>query len=403
MKILHTADWHIGKTLYKQPLHEEIQLFFLWMLDTIEKEQIDIIVVSGDIFDLANPSNADKETFYHVLHQIISRDIQCVITAGNHDSPSLLEGPKDLLNELNIHIIGHGSPIDRQLLTLQAKDATSAHILAVPFLRPGDITKPSGGLSYEEKVGAVRQGIVDHYQTLHKLAKAKDPSIPVIAMGHLYMQGVSLSENRSERDIHIGNLAGLTVNNLVGLFDYVALGHIHRPQKLNKEGSIRYSGSPIALSFSERKDEKAVLIIETSDQGVSDIRSLEVPVFRPLVRIEGTLAEIEESLSTYRSSGSLPALIEIMVIEKERNESIILETISLSEVASPHYRIINYKIQFETGAKALSDQSLNQDIEDLLPRDVFLKRIQQEALSDDDRSSVVEAFDEVYTALLKDQ
>ncbi len=400
MRILHTADWHIGKTLYKQQLNEEIRLFFDWLIELIQSERVDVLLVSGDVFDLANPSNADKQLYYSMLHRLNSLGVKCIITAGNHDSPSLIEGPKDLLDQLDIHVIGHGSPAERQLLKVEASDGSAAHILAVPFLRAGDVHMSQTGLSYEDKVSALRRGIIEHYQSLQKMAQLQDPALPVIAMGHLYIQGVSLSEKRSERDIHIGNLAGLSVDRLEGLFDYVALGHIHRPQQLNAEGTIRYSGSPISLSFSERKDKKQVVLLEIEAAKLSDVRSVSVPVFRSLARVSGTLDEVKTALDAYRSAGQLAAYIEINIEESQRNESIILETIAVAEATSPHYLIINYKIQFSESAVSLSDRVMEEDIEDLKPRDVFLERIKNEGLSQEDHELLLDAFEEVYAAAL---
>ena len=399
MKILHTADWHIGKTLYKQSLREEISLFFDWLLNVVDEKDIDIILVSGDIFDLANPANVDKELFYKVLSQLRDRKVQCVITAGNHDSPSLLEAPRPLFMGLNIHMHGFGSPVARNLLTMVSHDGKDkVHILAVPFLREGDLRKVHGGESYEDKVQALRTGIINHYKMLKDLAVKVDDAIPIIAMGHLYIQGARISD--SERDIHIGNQAGLPVDHFQDLFDYSALGHIHRPQRLNKEGSIRYSGSPIPLSFSERKDKKQVLLIETKGNEDLKITELEIPLFRPLVRIKGKLQDVRERIHLYRSDGLLPAFIEIVIIEKERDQSKILETVSLAEKVSPHYEIINYRIQFEEHLRTLSETGLKDQIEDLNPRDVFLQRIDEEALSGDDRKAVIEAFGEVYESIV---
>lgn len=397
MKILHTADWHIGKTLYKQSLVPNIKLFFDWLLDTIKEKDIDLLLVSGDIFDLANPSNADKEIYYNLLHQLHILKVACVITAGNHDSPSLLEGPKKLIERLGIHIIGHGGVREDQLIHIKGEDSTAVNIIAVPYLRDSDIARPQGGLSYEERITALRDGIIAHYKSLKELADAKYPDSLNIAMGHLYIQGASLSD--SERDIHIGNQAGLSVQHLDELYDYIALGHIHRPQKLNKEGNIRYSGSPIPLSFSERKDEKEVVILTLEDNKITDISSIKTPSFSPLVRIKDSLENIKTKLQAYRSPGTMSAIIEIHVTEKERDQSIILETISLAETKSPHYSIINYRITFEEQLSALSDLGLSEDIEDLKPAEVFQKRIENEALSKEDKASVLEAFDEVLSLI----
>ncbi len=402
MKILHTADWHIGKTLYKQSLREELNLFFEWMLDLIDRESVDVILVSGDIFDLANPANADKKLFYQTLSKLKDRNVQCIITAGNHDSPSLIEAPVELLKALNIHTIGYGYKLTEQLITISDIDGNEvAHILAVPFLREGDLRKSQPGASYEDKIVGLREGIINHYQMLKGMAEEANSSIPVIAMGHLYVQGAHLSD--SERDIHIGNLAGLSVEQFSNLFDYVALGHIHRPQKLNKEGTIRYSGSPIPLSFSERKDEKEVVLFDISDGHIINTKAMPVPVFKALKRVEGSLVEVRHQLDSYRSNNQLPTLIEIVVREKVQDYSKVLELIELAQHASPHYDVINYRIQFEEQIQPLSEAGLLEQIEDLNVKDVFFKRLESESLEEKMREEVIEAFDEVVRNVMEEK
>ena len=395
MKILHTADWHIGKSLYKHGLSDEMQLFFDWLINVIIENKVDVILISGDIFDLANPSNAHRQIYYDVLSRLSETGVQCILTAGNHDSPTLLESPKALLTRHNIHVVGSGEHPEHQIILVEdSHNNQKAVILAVPFLRDSYVRKVQSGESYETRIEGLRQGIVSHYRLLKEKAEQDHPGLPILAMGHLYIQGASLSD--SERDIHIGNQAGLAKEHLSDYFDYFALGHIHRPQKMNDKGSCRYSGSPISLSFSERSDQKQVVLLNVSNNKVQNIQTIDIPKFRGLERFKGTIDQIKQQINEYRHSNQLKSLVEIHIQEDRRDHSKILETIALSEQHSPYYSIINYKIEFAESLSVLSDHSLTKQIEELRPREVFESRIGQEALHEDDKKELTEAFETVY-------
>ena len=211
---------------------------------------------------------APLKLYYQFLTSLIGSSCrQVIITGGNHDYISTLEAPADVLSALNIQVIGGAKEtISDELIEVSINNELQCVVAAVPFLRDKDIREINASESYEEAKDAVNNGIVKHYQQLAE--EAGKYTCPLIAMGHLYVQGASQSE--SERDIHIGNLAGLRVDSFPDKFDYVALGHIHRPQKF--KDTIRYSGSPLPLSFSERKDNKQVIVLSVEGKKIVDIR-----------------------------------------------------------------------------------------------------------------------------------
>ena len=398
MKILHTADWHIGKSLYKHDLYEDIGLFLDELIQIIKEEAIDVLVVSGDIFDLANPSNRDKEIYYQFLTQLTQLKIRTIITAGNHDSVRMLEAPKELLRYLNIEVVGDASNMEGQVLLLEDKSGhIQACILAVPYLRDRDLRQVNAGEKYEDRVSATRIGIVKHYETLKAFAQNAGYIGPLIAMGHLYMQGASLSE--SERDIQIGNTAGISVDAFSALFDYMALGHIHRPQKLNKEGTIRYSGSPISLSFSERSDQKQVIILDIENQEIQSIKSRTLSKNRDLMRINGSVQEIKQQLAVFENTKKLIAYIEIHALEKERDHIKILELINLAQQESEQYKIIHHKIQFEENKQGLIDQGHDKSIEEMKPIDVFRSKLNDEIQEEELKKSLELKFLELVDEL----
>ncbi|MFN3380431.1 MAG: exonuclease subunit SbcD [Runella zeae] len=239
MKILHTADWHLGKQLHKYSLEEDQRLFLEWLSDTIQQRSIDLLLISGDIFDTANPSNLALTQYYGFLKKLIGTDCQVIVTGGNHDSPGVLNAPRELLKFLNIKVVGSAlENLGDELLHIHTPKGEVV-VAAVPYLREADLRKSVSGEGYEDRLSALRQGIRGHYEKLIDLKTSQFKNLPSIAMGHLYVNGASVSE--SERDIHvIGGEAAFSAEFFPEGFDYVALGHIHRPQRMGPSEMIRY-------------------------------------------------------------------------------------------------------------------------------------------------------------------
>ena len=226
MRLLHTSDWHLGQTLHNYERGYEHQRFLDWLLDTLVAEQIDVLLVAGDVFDNANPSSASQKQLYVFLQQARVRlpALQLVIIAGNHDSAGRLEAPGPLLAAHGTHVIGHilrdnagNIDLERLLLPLTGSDgAVQAWCLAVPFLRPGDVPKIASDSGQDPYLG----GIALLYRQLTDLALARrQPGQAIIAMGHCHMVGGEMS-NDSERRIVIGGTEMLPS----GIFDAAKIG-----------------------------------------------------------------------------------------------------------------------------------------------------------------------------------
>ncbi len=350
MKILHTSDWHIGQRLHGNDRDEEHRLFFDWLIGQIHALQVDALLIAGDIFDVGFPSNTALKLYYTFLTSLIGTPCrQVVITGGNHDYISTLEAPAKVLEALNIKVIGGAREnLEEEIITLySAQGEPRIVVAAVPFLRDKDIRMVNGGESYEDRVQAVNQGIVKHYQQVADLAVAKQ--LPMIAMGHLYVQGAGVSD--SEREIHIGNLAGLDVKSFPPVFDYIALGHIHRPQKLDADGRVRYCGSPLPLSFSERQDQKQVILLEVKEAAITAITPLEIPAFRRLISFKGTFSEVEMKMKGYQAASQLDDWAEVTVEETEMNPALraqFEELVEQMNLAGQGWRIIRPSLRFNS-------------------------------------------------------
>lgn len=395
MKFLHTADWHIGKLLHKHSLAEEMQIFFDWLIDTIETHEVDVLLVAGDIFDLANPSIEDRAVYYRILLRLSKVCKHVIITGGNHDSVGMLEAPAQILQVLHIDVIGgaHRDDHAREIIPLlDTAGQVQALVLAVPYLRDRDIKTFIGGQTYEDQAAATRAGIIAHYAALAALAREQyGPDLPIIGMGHLYLSGVTTSD--SERDITVGNLDAVDHQSLTKDMAYLALGHIHRPQTVDADGRIKYSGSPIPLSFSERQDHKRVVVGEISE-GKIELSSIPVPIARPLRSITGRVEEVENALAQYQPDSPLPAYVEIHVTEDRYDPSIParLDTLRQRYADAPFY-IIKERTSYSESPTHLSElYHEGTHVEDLSPQEVFDRLLDTEAFAADTEAELRSAF-----------
>ena len=398
MKILHTADWHIGKVLHKHSLQEEMLLFFDWMIDLIKSESIDVLLVSGDIFDLANPGAKDREVYYKLLSRLIPLSIQIVITGGNHDGIGVINAPKELLSSLNISVIGGAQKeLEDELIEIKnAKGEIELIIAAVPFLRDRDLRSHQKNEQHKSRAEAIKIGIATHYAELARLCAKKYKDIPCIAMGHLYAKGVTSSD--SEREIHIGNAVAVESSIFPDHFDYIALGHIHRPQIIGKNEFIRYSGSPISLSFSEKEDKKGVMLLELKNCRIATPKFIDIPKQRELKKFSGNLDTVKAKLKNYTHEYDLPSLVELEFTEEEYSTLRLSQNTDLvSEYQdSKHLRILKSRTHFSTGTQDTSDLFRSgENIEDLSPTDVFEKRMSLEDIEESKRSELQETFQEL--------
>lgn len=283
MKILHTADWHIGQYFFGYDRKEEHQYFFDWLKMTVKEQQADVLLIAGDVFDSPNPSAESQKMYYSFLREVTGENpnLQIVIIAGNHDSAGRLEAPNPLLEEMNITIRGlmrknESGEIEAKdlFVPLYQKGEIKAWCIAVPYLRQGDYPAAD---SYAKGVSAF-------YDQLYiELQGSKQDGLPVIFMGHLQATGSEVSDNdRSERTI-IGGLECISPE----VFDkkdviYTALGHLHKAQRVSGKENIRYAGSPLPMSFSEKYYKQGVNLLNLENK---ELRSIERIDFEPMVKL----------------------------------------------------------------------------------------------------------------------
>ncbi|MGI4820296.1 MAG: exonuclease SbcCD subunit D C-terminal domain-containing protein [Janthinobacterium lividum] len=322
MRVLHTADWHLGQHfLTGQERLTEQRAFLDWLLATVQAQEVEALVLAGDVFDTTSPSHAAQELYYDFLVRMqgtCCRDI--VVVGGNHDSPTLLNASRRLLRALRIHVVG-GAPTDpaEQIISL-AGSGPGLVVCAVPFLRDRDLRLSIAGETPDERQFRIRESIAGHYLALseHDLVRRlREQDVPVLATGHLYAAGGEAREG-AERDVHIGGLGVVGAEHFPVAFDYVALGHLHRPQVVGGREHIRYSGSPVPLSFTEADDKQQVLLLDFAGAGPPQITALPVPVTRRLQRFHGELDEVEAAIIAYDNSAfTLVAWADVLVRSDE--------------------------------------------------------------------------------------
>lgn len=397
LRVLHTSDWHIGKRLYHQNRYEEFMAFLVWLYDTLCEHEVDVLIVAGDVFDTMTPSNLAQSLYYEFLAKVASSPCQhVIIIGGNHDSPTLLDAPKTLLKNLNIHIIGVISPVITEdcLVLYDDDDTPQAIVMAVPYLRDKDI-KTSTHLADDESTTLA--GIARHYETLTHHAKEiqrtilaqTGKKIPLIATGHLFCAGASVSaKDDGMRDIHVGTLGQIPVSIFDEDIDYVALGHIHAPQKVGGQDRIRYCGSPLALGFGEVGKQKQVLLIDFAE--TLHIQSMSVPTFQLMCHVQGDLtqifAKLDELINTHQS-----VWVQIIytgdTLEPQLTQKI--------RTHLEHTSVLALHIQNKTLYQNSLHSPEHTGLENLDAMTVFAHRLAKEVLSDDEERALTQAYQTV--------
>ncbi len=306
MRLLHTSDWHLGQTLHNFDRVYEHACFLDWLVETLASEEIDVLLVAGDIFDNANPSAAAHRQLYRFLQQARARvpHLQVVVIAGNHDSPGRLEAPTPLLEAHGTIVVGNvartadgGIDLERLLVPLRGRNGkVEAWCLAVPFLRPGDVPR---AVAEDAALGLdpYLHGTTLLYQQAFALAQSRCTSgEAIIAMGHCHMVDGQSSQD-SERRIVIGGTEALPATMFDPSVAYVALGHLHLAQRVGGHEHRRYCGSPLPLSFSEVGYQHQVLRIELDGQVTKSVSPLHVPRAVQLLRVPAQPAPLEEALA----------------------------------------------------------------------------------------------------------
>ncbi len=420
MKILHTSDWHLGQTLHQYERSYEHARFLDWLLDQLEAEQVDALLIAGDIFDNTNPSAASQQQLYRFLQQARMRvpHLAIVMTAGNHDSPGRIEAPGPLLSLLDANAIGAvGRPLepddasgeeaadrlerlDRLIVPLKDRAGQiAAWCIAMPFLRPADLPRIEG--EGEGQADPYLAGMALLYrQAWQRVQSKRSPDQAVIAMGHCHMTGGQVSEE-SERRLVIGGAEALPAS----LFDpgiaYVALGHLHLAQRVGGNETRRYCGSPLPLSFSELDYPHQVLLVELAGAAVASVRELRIPRAVELLRVpkqpaalEQVLAQLEALELPERPEQEQPYLqVRVQLSQPEPGLRARIE----AALAGKPVRLVRIETSRAPSSAADADAAPSASVEELAalaPTD-FFGRLYRHRFGAEPAPELLQAFDEL--------
>ena len=287
IRILHTADWHLGQTFFGYDRTKEHEAFLDWLLREIRKNEIDALIIAGDVFDVSNPSAASQRMYYEFIYRVTAENpgLQIVIVAGNHDSAARLEAPLPLLQAMRTEVRGvvrklNEGEIDYDHLAVELKNRegeVEVLCMAVPFLRQGDYPV------VETEGNPYMEGVRELYaRLLQRLWARRKTNQAILAIGHLQATGSEIAEkDYSERTV-IGGLECVSPDTFSEKIAYTALGHIHKSQRVSGRENIRYAGSPLPMSFAERDYHHGVVMVTLAEGWAVEIEKRE---YTPLVRL----------------------------------------------------------------------------------------------------------------------
>lgn len=401
MRIMHTSDWHLGCSLYGRKRYEEAEAFLDWLSKLLEEENIDVLLVAGDIFDTTTPSNRAQKLYYQFLCRVAESSCRhVVITAGNHDSPSFLNAPRELLRHLQVYIVGSigESPDDEVLLLKNPEGEAELIVCAVPYLRDRDIRKVEAGESVEDKGRKLIEGICSHYALRADAAQAIQNSlekpVPIVAMGHLLVAGGKTVDGDGVRELYPGALAQVGADIFPPVFDYVALGHLHNFQTVAGRRNCCYSGAPLPMGFGEASREKKVIKVEFADAKV-EITPITVPLFQALHSIRGDWHQIEEQLEELKSE---PQNIWVEIIyEGAEIISNLRERVD-EAVAGTDIEVLRVgnKSQWDRELSLLGEGEV---LSELHPREVFIRCLEAYEVEESQRPELLKLYNEVVDLL----
>ncbi|ROI03261.1 exonuclease subunit SbcD [Chryseobacterium sp. G0240] len=404
MRILHTADWHIGQLFHEYDRTFEHQEFLNWLQSILINEQIDVLLISGDIFDLSNPAASSIKMFYTFLNKAVNSnsELQIIITAGNHDSASRLESPKPLLESSNIHIIGvvekdENGIIDYDKIIIPLKDKNGnvkTWCIAAPFLRTGDYP------TILDCDNPYTEGVAAFYKESYEFVSSKRQTHQaIIAMGHLHAQQAEINTDDKERPI-MGGVECISASAFNENICYVALGHIHKAQRIGGKDHIRYCGSPLPMSFSEINYRHQVIVFEIDEGQIYNLKTIEIPISIPLLSVPVVHSSLEEVLSalaqlnTAEDNLDLAPYLQVRVLLENPEPSLKYKV--EAALKGKYVRLASIDTRYRTKSSELekSENISQTQLNELKPEDV-LRKIYQNKYNNPIPDNLLKLFQQV--------
>jgi exonuclease SbcD len=401
MRLLHTSDWHLGQNFMGKSRQAEHQALIDWLVTQIHEHAVDAVLIAGDVFDTGTPPSYARELYSQLVVRLHEAGVALLILGGNHDSVATLRESSALLERLSASVVPSADTPQNQVRTLPLRrtggeTTPGCVVCAIPFIRARDVMQSEFGQSAADKQQLLLRSIQTYYQAVfeaanahrEKLSSELGRKLPLIATGHLTTVGASTTE--SVREIYVGSLDAFPTSAFPPV-DYLALGHIHRAQKVGGLEHIRYSGSPIALSFDEAEQQKEMLLVDLDESGLNAVAPLLIPAFQPLIALRGNLKSLSEAFARIARDASpeRPVWLEVTVAEDDYLADLPARIQALTEGLP--LEVLRIRRERGSAAAQLSADS-GVTLDELDPHDVFARRLEHEDMSDDLRQALTERY-----------
>lgn len=308
MKILHTSDWHLGRTWKGMTRYDEIRAVLDQLVSVVKNEKIDFVLHSGDLYDRKSPSAEAEDIAFKFFLSVHMAGAQSVVIAGNHDSPGAFDAQNRLTSLANTYLIGRPRAASNGgVITLRTRDGESLVVAALPFASPGMFVS---AMDLTDDEAQVRTNYAHKFQLAAKnlCGEFKDESVNVF-MAHTHLEGAVLSQ--SEKRVHVGEQWAGASQDLPPNASYIALGHIHQPQKIDGLVPAYYAGSPLQLDFGEIGQDKTFNVIEVKAGKPAKVDLVPYKGAYNLCDWEGTWAELQSDIENLSKKGWLRILLHL--------------------------------------------------------------------------------------------
>jgi DNA repair protein SbcD/Mre11 len=406
MRILHTSDWHLGQHFMGKSRQTEHQSLIDWLLIQVDAHAVDAVLIAGDIFDTGAPPSYARELYSQLVVRLHSAGVALLLLGGNHDSVATLGESRAMLACLSTTVVAAVDDAAGQVVVLPLRGGqgeAGCIVCAVPFIRPRDVLQSQAGQSAEEKQQSMQAAIQAYYQSVSEAGRARQAelqqelgrTVPLIATGHLTTVGAS--SNESVREIYVGSLDAFPTAAFPPV-DYIALGHIHKPQKVGGLDHIRYCGSPIPLGFDEARQQKEVLLVDLGANGLTAITPLAVPRFQPLISVSGNLLALASAITAAALEGSAEQSVWLEVTVAE--DDYLSDLPARIEAMTQGLPVDVLRVRRQRGNAAASiTGEVSETLDELSPDDVFARRLAQEELTPELQLALGQRYRAVVTSL----
>lgn len=406
IRILHTSDWHLGRPIADIDRREDYAAFLNWLLGLMEARRPDLVLVSGDVFDTTMPSAEAQRLYYDFLARARDTGVkQVVVTAGNHDSQFFLRAARPVLEALGVFVAGSRTEEECFVLRSASGDPVLG-VAAVPYLREGDVRSSRAGDREEERAAAWGRGVADHYEAARRrLVDLCGPEVPLVAMGHLFVTGskTGSAPARAGADegapgaadgggVYVGTVRNVSASVFGCGWAYVALGHIHKAQRVRAAVPVRYCGAPLALNVGDAGDPHQVVEVTLHPDGRIEEETIDVPQPRRLAALSGTLEELEAALD--RLGAEAPgAVAEVLYTGEVTDAGSLLEALN---AAAGRAGVRLSAVRCAVRGSAAGGEARVRSLDDITPQGVFDAVLADSAADD----SVREELEELYAEIL---